>query len=103
MIEVRQVANAREKNQFLKFPWSLYRHDPLWVPPIFSEREKATDPKRGMFFRNGYADFYLAYRNRSLAGTLCCSHEEGGDPAECSLGFFECLDDAEVAAGLFDA
>jgi GNAT superfamily N-acetyltransferase len=103
MIEVRQVADAGEKRQFLTFPWSLYRNDPLWVPPMYSEREKATDPSRGMFFRKGYADFYIAYRDGSVAGTLCCSHEEGGDPAECSLGFFECVDDPDVAEGLFDA
>ena len=51
------------KRRFLSFPWQIYRGDPLWVPPIFSEREKATDPQRGLFFRNGYADFFIAYQD----------------------------------------
>ena len=102
MIEVRQVADAGEKRRFLGFPWRLYRGDPLWVPPIYSTREKATDPKRGLFFRKGYADFFVVYRG-DLVGTLCCSHEQGADPGECSLGFFECIQDVEVAAALFDA
>ncbi len=102
MIEVRPVESAAEKRRFLTFPWRLYRNDPLWVPPILSEREKMTDPKRGHFFQGGHADFYMAYKDGKEAGTICCSHEYGGDPAECSIGFFECVDDFEVAAAMFE-
>ncbi len=101
MIEVRPVQNRREKQLFLTFPWSIYRRDPLWVPPILKEREKTTDPRRGLFFRGGYADFFLAFRDQRLAGTLCCSHENAGDPRECTLGFFECIDDYAVAEAMF--
>lgn len=103
MIEVRQVETEAEKQRFLAFPWQIYRHDPLWVPPIFAERQKATDPRRGLFFRDGYADFFIAYGDRKIAGTLCCSHEHGGDPRDCNLGFFECVEDVRVAAALFEA
>lgn len=101
MIEIRQVRSQSEKRSFLSFPWTIYRNDPLWVPPLFAERQKATDPARGLFFRGGFADFFAAYRDGSLSGTLCCSHENAGDPKECSLGFFECIDDFEVAKALF--
>lgn len=101
MIEVRHVETPAEKRRFLNFPWKLYRGDPLWVAPIFSEREKATDPARGHFFQGGYADFYIVYKDGRPAGTICCSHEQAGDPCECSLGFFECENDYEVAEALF--
>lgn len=101
MIEIRKVQSASEKRRFLCFPWQLYRHDRLWVPPIFSEREKATDPARGHFFKSGYADFYMAYKDGKPAGTVCCSHENAGDPLECSLGFFECVNDFNIAEALF--
>ncbi len=101
MIEVRRVQSAAEKRRFLSYPWQLYRHDPLWVPPLYGERKKLTDPRRGHFFKAGYADFYTAYKDGRLSGTICCSHEEGGDPCECSLGFFECVDDYNVAVALF--
>jgi GNAT superfamily N-acetyltransferase len=101
VIEVREVRTGREKREFLSFPWTLYQNDPLWVPPIFADREKATDPSRGLFFRGGYADFYSAQKDGKLAGTICCSHENGGDPRECSIGFFECIDDYQVAEALF--
>ena len=101
MIETRLVRSPQEKQLFLTFPWQIYKDDPLWVMPIFSERQKITDPARGIFFKDGYADFFLAFKDGRLAGTLCCSHENSGDPAECSLGFFECIDDNNVAEALF--
>lgn len=101
MIGVRRVQNRRDMHRFLVFPWQVNRGDPLWVPPLLKEREKATDPSRGLFFRGGYADFFLAFRDGTLVGTLCCSHEYGGDPRECTLGFFECIDDYTVAEALF--
>jgi len=103
VIEVRSVQDRREKRRFLSFPWQIYRNDPLWVPPIFAEREKATDPQRGLFFKNGYAEFFIAYRDDAVAGTLCCSHDNTGGPRDCELGFFECRDDPAVAAALFEA
>lgn len=101
MIEIRQAQTAADKHAFLTYPWRIYQGDPLWVAPILKEREKATDPQRGLFFRGGYADFFLAYNNGRLAGTLCCSHENAGDPRECTLGFFECIDDYAVAEAMF--
>ena len=104
MIEIREVRSRHEKELFLTFPWQHYKNDPLWVPPILAERRKATDPSQGIFFKDGksYADFFLAFCDGQLAGTLCCSHEDGGLPEECSLGFFECVDDYLVAKALFD-
>ena len=101
MIEVRPVNSQREKNIFLTFPWCIYKNDPLWVPPLLSERVKAVDTARGLFFKNGYADFFIAWKDGKPAGTICCSHETGGDPNECSIGFFECIEDYEVAQAMF--
>lgn len=102
MIEIRHVTDRQEKRRFLTFPWKIYRGDPLWVPPLLAEREKATDPAQGRWFKGGYADFFSAYKDSELVGTVCCSHENAADPRECSLGFFECIDDLDVAAALFD-
>jgi GNAT superfamily N-acetyltransferase len=101
MIEIRPIQNRREKRAFLTFPWKIYRNDPLWVPPLLLEREKASDPTRGLFFKGGYADFFVAFKDGRIAGTVCCSHEHGGEAGECSLGFFECIEDYAVAEALF--
>src|SRR5512141_1026533 len=100
-MEVHPVLTRAEKRRFLTFPWQIYRNDPLWVPPLLAQRTKATDPARGHFFRGGYAEFFAAYRDGRMAGTICCSHEIAGGPRECSIGFFECVENLDVAEALF--
>ena len=97
MLEVRSVASPREMRLFHHFPWKLYRNDPLWVPPILSERRKITDPARGPFFKNGSAELFIAWRDGEPAGTICCAEDRDNTTykksPECMIGFFECVDD----------
>ncbi len=105
MLKVQPVQTRRERTLFLTFPWQLYKNDPLWVPPLLSERAKALDLQRGPFFKDGYAEFFIAWKDGRPAGTLCCAQEGAntrfkGRP-ECMLGFFECIQDYSVAEALF--
>lgn len=105
MIQVLPVRTAREKRVFLTFPWRIYKRDPLWVPPLLSERAKVTDPARGLFFRDGRAEFFLARKDGKPAGTICAAEDFNSTRslghAECMFGFFECVDDYAVAEALF--
>ncbi len=104
-IQVQPVRTARERRTFLTFPWRIYKGDPLWVPPLLSERAKTTDPQRGLFFKDGYAEFFIAWRNGKPAGTIVCAEDRNNTRArgfgECMVGFFECVDDYDVAEALF--
>jgi GNAT superfamily N-acetyltransferase len=105
-IQVRPVANARERRLFLEFPWRIYRDDPVWVPPLLPERKKRMDPARSPFFKHGTADFFIAWRGGKPVGTICVAEDRDRN-AFCNLrdalfGFFECIDDYEVAVALFE-
>ena len=104
-IQILPIRNAREKRIFLTFPWKIYKRDPLWVPPLLSERDKVTDPARGLFFRDGRAEFFLAWKDGKPAGTICVAEDFNNTRslghAECMFGFFECVDDYAVAEALF--
>ena len=106
MIEVRPARTRRDKQLFLTFPWRVYRGDPLWVPPVLSERARTIDPRRGVFFQRGVAEFFLAYRDGQLAGTICCAEDRLAHLThpwkDAVIGFFECLEDYSVAQALFD-
>jgi GNAT superfamily N-acetyltransferase len=103
-IEVKPVRTPREKRTFLTFPWRIYKGDPLWVPPLLPERAKIIDPQRGPFFKNGYAEFFIAWRAGKPLGTICCAEDlavtRGRDHGECMIGFFECVEDYAVAEAL---
>jgi hypothetical protein len=70
-IDIRPVRTGRERRTFLTFPWRIYRHDPLWVPPLLPERARTTDPARGVFFQRGEAEFFTAWRAGQPVGTIC--------------------------------
>ncbi|MBI4732286.1 MAG: GNAT family N-acetyltransferase [Chloroflexi bacterium] len=105
-INVLPVRTRRQKRAFLTFPWKVYKHDPLWVPPLISERRKTIDPRRGLFFKNGYARLFVAWRKGKPVGTIACAEDRNNTAArgygECMIGFFECVDDYAVAEALFD-
>jgi len=106
-VEISEVTSRRERDAFIKFQWEIYGNDSVWVPPLIIERKKFLDRKRHPFYRHGDAALFLARKNGKIAGRIMASD----DPNYNSLhetnvgcfGLFECFDDREVAAALFDA
>ncbi len=105
MIEVRSLASKRERRLFLTFPWKIYAGDPLWVPPILNERTKVIDPARGIFFKDGIAELFIAWQDGQPVGTFCLAEEKNNTRhkgfAECMFGFVECIDDYAVFETMF--
>ena len=105
-IQIKPVQSKREKHSFLTFPWSIYPDDPLWVPPILPERAKTINPKHGIFFQRGDAEFFIAWQNSQIVGTICTAEDKVTNlqrgKRDCIFGFFECVNDHEVAKAMFD-
>jgi len=105
-ILIKQVEGKREREIFLTFPWKIYANDPIWVPPLLPERRKQVDPDRGVFFKRGYTEFFIAWQNNQPVGTICLAEDTVGnelvDKRDCLFGFFECTNDYSVAEHLFN-
>lgn len=105
-IIIKKVETEREKNKFLTFPWKVYQNDPLWVPPLLPERRSVLDPREGAFLKRGEVDFFLAYKNDQLAGTICAAEDPPTnlmrDQNECVFGFLEYIEDYEVFEALIN-
>jgi len=109
-IEISEVSSSGDRNSFIKFPWRIYRNDPVWVPPLILERKAFLDRKRHPFYKHGDAALFLA-RSRSRGSEIVGRIMASDDPNYNSLhqsnvgcfGLFECIDDRNVAAGLFEA
>ena len=105
-VEIIPVETRADRRRFATFPWQVYRGDRLWVPPLLGERLKFIDPATGVFFKRGIAEFFMAFKHSQLAGTICCADDRETNQArgmkDCMIGFFECLQDEEVAVELFE-
>jgi GNAT superfamily N-acetyltransferase len=103
-INVLPVRTTRDRRIFLEFPWRIYRHDPLWVPPLLPDRRKATDRRTGVFFQRGEAEFFIAWQDRTPVGTICAAEDRAYNTSmrksECMFGFFDCVDDQQCARSL---
>jgi GNAT superfamily N-acetyltransferase len=105
-IEIKPVLTAGEKRLFLIFPWRIYKNDPLWVPPLIAEKAKVIDPAHGLFFKDGCAELFMAWKDGKPTGTFCLAEEYNNTRTkgfkECMFGFVECIEDYEVFKAMFE-
>ena len=105
-VMIKKVETQQQRRRFATFPWQIYRHDPLWVPPLIPERMKQLNPQKGTFYKHGEADFFLAYKDGKLAGTIMAAEDRSSNQSrgltDGMFGFFECLNEPDVANQLFD-
>ncbi|HBO44574.1 MAG TPA: N-acetyltransferase, partial [Planctomycetaceae bacterium] len=106
-VAVIPVASRREKKDFLRFPWTLYRDDPNWVPPLRGNEMELVGYRSHPFYEFNSVQTFVAYRGGLVCGRIAAILNQGhidrfGD-RRGFFGFFECVDDQEVADRLFDA
>jgi len=104
---VSPVKDAAGLEDFLRFPWRLYQHDPYWVPPLLPEQRRFLDQRTGPFFEIGEAQFFLAFRDGEPVGRISAHrnrlHDEHHGPGTGFWGFFEAIREPQVAQALFEA
>jgi hypothetical protein len=94
---------------FIMLPWTvrIYDNDAAWIPPIIRDQKNLFDRTKGYFFEIGEAEFFLAYQNNSLLGRITAQvnhlYENKHERDTGFFGFFEAINDLEVAGALFDA
>lgn len=106
-VTVTQVVSAKDLEAFLRLPWSIYKGDPNWVPPLVADQRKMLDPGRNPFFEHARASFFLARRDGQAVGRISAHVDDNHNSfhgERCGFfGFFECADDQAAASALFDA
>ena len=105
-VDIRQVTTPSDMKAFISIPWSIYRHDPNWVPPLKFERKEAFSEKNP-FFEHARWEAWLAYRDGVPVGRISAQIDslylERHDARTGFFGLTEAPDDAEVFAALFAA
>lgn len=101
------VSGFRQRRQFLHFPWTLYKSDPYWIPPLRMDQREMVGYARHPFYDRNEIQTFLAYRNGKPCGRIAAilnrGHIERYHDNRGFFGFFESIDDQEVADGLFEA
>ncbi len=106
-IDVVAVDGKSALKEFIELPYSLYRDDAHWVPPLRIAVKELLDRKKHPFYANAEAEFFLARRNGRVAGRIAGiidrNHNQFHGESAGFFGFFECEDDPAVAGALLEA
>jgi GNAT superfamily N-acetyltransferase len=102
-----QVAPARtpaEVDQFVKFQWEIYRGDPHWVAPLLMERRDFLNPAKNPFYAHADVELFLARRHGQVVGRIAAIEDRNYNTFHETkigwFGFFESIDDPDVAQAL---
>ena len=106
MIEVKELKEHAELRQFVEFPFSIFKNNPNWIPPIINEELETFDPQKNPVFENAQARFFMAFKNGRPVGRIAAitnriETEEQGNP-KVRFGWFDVVDDIEVTKALLD-
>lgn len=105
-IDVIPVKNKRELDIFLKIPFKIYENDPNWVAPLLMEEKKRFDPKHNPLYDHMEIQPFIAYKNGEPVGRIVAHVDEIYNTFHNEktgfFGFFESIDDQDVANALFD-
>ena len=105
-INIRTVNNKKDLIDFIKFQWKIYKGDSNWVPPLLMDRKKILNKEKNPFFKHAEAEYFLAERDGELVGRIAAIkndlHNKHHNENLGFFGFFESINDQEVANALFD-
>jgi ribosomal protein S18 acetylase RimI-like enzyme len=106
-ISVRPVKGRRDLERFIRVPFWLHQHEPMWVPPLMFERRRFLNKKKNPFFNHGDAEYFLCERDGEIVGRITAQFNEHWDAqqggSDGMFGFFECQNDQAAAAALVNA
>ncbi|MGB7340831.1 MAG: hypothetical protein WBC91_18175 [Phototrophicaceae bacterium] len=104
LLVVRPIQNKSDFNDFFRFPWTLYKNDPHWVPMLLSMRRDLLDKKKNPAWDYMEGEYFGAWRGDQIVGTIAAvinhRHNQTWDERVGWFGMFECYDDQEAASAL---
>lgn len=103
-ILIKEVLSDKELRAFIRFPVSLYRNNPYWVPTLISDEYSTLRRDKNPAFEYCQARYWLAYQDGKIvgriAGILNQRHVEKWGQQRLRFGWFDFIDDPAVSAAL---
>jgi hypothetical protein len=69
-ITVKEVTTPKELKNFIKFPYSLYKDNPYWIPPMLMDENKVLNKEKNPAYEFCDVKLWLAYKDGSIAGRI---------------------------------
>ena len=105
---LQEVVDARTEREFLDLPRKIYKGNRNWVCPLDPSIQAVFDPKKNEMFSDGEAIRWIARDKKGeVVGRIAAFYDREHafleEQPTGGCGFFEAINDQELADQLFDA
>jgi len=104
MISIKEATSQKEIKKFVTFPFSLYKGNAYWVPPIIADEMETFDKSKNPVFKDADAQFFLAYKNNKIVGRVAAmvNHIEVNQQnvKKMRFGWFDFEDEFAISEAL---
>ena len=104
MITIIEATTKKLKADFVKFPFSLYKNCPFWVPPLIQDEIDSFDKTKNPAFENAEAYLYLAYQNDAIVGRIAAiinwDEVRLQQKLKVRFGWFDVIDNPKITEAL---
>lgn len=105
-MQLIEIQSVRDEKLFHLLPFEIYRDDPAWVSHLKQDVDKVFDKGKNKLFREGDAKRWLAMKDGACVGRIAAfvsdKYSKPMEQKTGGLGFFECIDDSDIARALLD-
>ena len=106
-VEVTPVEGRKDRKEFMELIWRLYKADRHWIPPIRMNQEELVGFRKHPFYEKNTCQAFLARKDGQVVGRIVGiinhAHNKRYEEKRGFFGFFEAIDDQQVANALFEA
>ena len=106
-IDIKKVSSQRDYQTFVEFPFTLYRDNPFWIPPLVKDEIETLDPQLNPVYKNATASLFLAYKNGEVVGRVAAIinwiEVKEIKKNKVRFGWFDFIDDTNVSKTLIEA
>jgi len=106
-VDIKTVESKKDLKEFVRLPYKLYKGNRFWIPLLIMDELEMFNPDKNPAYENADAKLFMAYQNGEPVGRVVgiLSHvaNEKYQTKNLRFGWFECIDDEEVATSLLRA
>ncbi len=105
--DIKIVKTRKELKQFIKFPYGIFKGCPYWVPPLVRDESEIFDREKNPSYEKADTRLFIAYDAGKpvgrIAAILSYAANEKYNTRNLRFGWFDTVNDYEVAQSLFQA
>ena len=106
-IDIKKVSTQMDYQTFVEFPFTLYKDNPFWVPPLVKDEIETLDLKLNPVYQNATASLFLAFKNGEVVGRVAAIinwiEVKEIKKNKVRFGWFDFVDDINVSKTLLEA